>query len=189
MKKSLASAKAFLPFDDTFEYIVKLCRLRPNPSDWTVWFDDDGNKLKICKNKSLQIYPRKIKRTIISTDLFYQSRPGHIVQHSEWFAAIKGVDDSQNKVGYVWFIGHDKRMRAAYFVSTSDNNQLEWVHNYPPLLSGIKPIRNLINLYKTGKDSGAGQYRYIRNMQIKPKALLFDKDVNWHEIETWLKTS
>jgi len=134
MKKNrlIASARAFLVCK--FDIIVDMLSLEPK-EDWHLWLDPEGNRLRIGKNRAVQVYPsttsaRKTK------DVFRKAPPQLIERHSYWGSLVSG----QNK-NILILLGNDGKLRSSYF---EDNI---WIENISPLLLGFGILRYISSGY------------------------------------------
>lgn len=135
--KALANARAFLWKEKkTIEAIINLCQLNNDPSDWTAWYDEYGNKLKIYKSKSVGIFQAK-NITDNNTDIFQKSKPDHIAFHSSWAMLMHS-----REVSVLWTVGKDERLRSSFFVEGC------WKYNFPSLLSGLDALKLIASNYK-----------------------------------------
>jgi hypothetical protein len=181
--KELISAKAFLPDEKLLEQIINTCHLKPDSNNWRVWIDDAGNKLIIKKNKSMRLHAARMEGvTPTTTDLFFQSKPQNIARHSVWIHALTARADD-TRVAYVWFMGHDLKLRLSYFIENV------WNCNYPPLQSGIQTLKKVIQSYLTDDGKNTNNYNNINGVDIKPIAQISTVNCNWQSIQTWLTTN
>ena len=134
--RAIASAKAFL--NNSFDTLVQITGIEPK-DDWYNWEDNEGNKLRITKIKSVLIYPAKnISQT--TKDLFRKAHPSLIVRNSQW---IIYLPLSNRKDSILSFIGFDGLLRCSYFKDD------KWEYNFSPVLLGYNNLLSILkNCYK-----------------------------------------
>ena len=140
-KQAIESVKAFLPNDKHIEKIINICDLYPVENSWKKWTDHLGSYIKLHKNKKViaYIYSSKDTSEYIVTDLYFKSPPSSIVKISKWaFISFAQTGDIPNII-FIWFLGNDNRLRL---LSYKDGI---WTRNHPPLISGIKALRFIID--------------------------------------------
>lgn len=130
-KRAIASARAFLgvPFD----LLVDIANIETK-GDWHFWEDAEGNRLRIAKNKSVQVYPAK-QEAAHTKDVFRKALPSRIAQQSYWVLAIFGKSTLLN------FLGHDGMLRCCYF------EDHVWKGNISPVLLGYQALRYVFSGY------------------------------------------
>ena len=125
-KRAIASARAFLGIP--FDLLAEIAALDPI-EDWHLWTDPEGNRLRIAKNKSVQVYPaRHESRT--TKDVFRKAEPALIAKHSYWVLALFGKDET-----LLNFLGNDGLLRTCYF------EERIWQYNMSSVLLGFKALR------------------------------------------------
>ena len=153
--RALASARAFLscPFD----LIANMLFMNPN-GDWHLWCDSEGNRLRILKNRSVQVYPA-LTNPIKTKDLFRKSPPFIIERNSYWGMLISG----ENK-DILIFLGNDGKIRASLFTHNM------WVENISPLLLGFCILKYISSVYLES------DVRIVNSLTISyPKDFIIEK--------------
>ncbi len=130
--RAVVSARAFL--NCPFDIIVDMLSLT-HKDDWHLWLDPEGNRLRIFKNKKVQVYPAVTPITK-TKDVFRKANPELIKRNSYWGALIK----EQNK-NILILLGNDGKLRCSYF---QDNT---WIENICPLLLGFDILRYVASEY------------------------------------------
>lgn len=130
--KLAASARAFL--NCPFDLLVDMLSLEPK-EDWHLWLDPEGNRLRISKNRAVQVYPTTAQAQK-TKDVFRKAPPQLIEHHSYWGALIAG-----NTQNILILLGNDGKLRSCHF---KDNI---WVENTCPLLLGFGILRYIISGY------------------------------------------
>ena len=100
------------------------------------WEDIEGNRLKILKNKSVQVHPAKIEARS-TKDLFRKAKPALIAKHSYWVLAFFGKESKS----VLSFLGNDGKLRVSYFENTL------WVSNISPVLIGYSALQQVVSGY------------------------------------------
>jgi hypothetical protein len=137
--QALESVKAFLPNDKEIETIINVCNLYPIENSWRKWADNLGSYIQIQNNKkviSFSYSPYDKSKRII-TDIYFKAPPANIAKFSKWAFISFGKMDKLN-VGFIWFMGHDNKLRLLF------NSSGQWQRNLPPLVSGINILRLII---------------------------------------------
>lgn len=132
--KAIASARAALGCQ--FDILVDMLDLDP-VVDWHVWKDADGNSLRICKNKSVKIYP-STRTSNITKDIFRKALPSLIYKHSYWGMLLSDVEKTDN---ILILLGNDGKLRCSYFINNI------WIQNFNPLLLGFGILKYIICWY------------------------------------------
>jgi hypothetical protein len=130
--RAIASARAFLGTPQ-FEILVDIVGLEPK-GDWHVWEDTEGNRLRIAKNKSVQVYAQSPKaESEVTKDVFRKARPDLIAKHSYWVLSLFG-----NSCGHedtvLAFLGNDGNLRCCFF------RDKVWQRNFSPVLLGFQAL-------------------------------------------------
>jgi hypothetical protein len=131
-KRAMASARAAT--NCPFDILAGMLMLEPK-EDWHLWFDPEGNRLRIFENRAVKIYPAAIPLSK-TKDVFRKARPELIEKYSYWAMPILG----KNK-NILILLGNDGKLRSCYF---EDNI---WKGNISPLLLGINILRYVSNGY------------------------------------------
>jgi hypothetical protein len=152
-KRAIASARAFLGMP--FDVLAEIAVLNPK-DDWHQWEDPEGNRLRIAKNKAVQVYPAK--QTTSTKDIFRKAQPALIAKHSYWALALFG----HNKT-LLNFLGNDGVLRCCYF------EQNVWQYNMSAVLLGFKPLRYICSGYIENKARRITslKIRYPRSFEIE----------------------
>lgn len=155
-KRAIASARAFLGMP--FEVLAEIAVLTPK-GDWHLWEDPEGNRLRIAKNKAVQVYPAKTSSS--TKDIFRKALPELIAKNSYWVLALFGNDKS-----LLSFLGNDGVLRCCYFESGI------WQCNINSVLLGFRVLRYVCSGYIENKS------REISSLRIKyPKS--FEIEEAW----------
>ena len=128
----MVSARAFL--NCPFDLLADMLDLQTK-EDWHIWQDPEGNRLRIFKNRAVQIYPA-LTQAAKTKDVFRKARPELIEHHSYWGALLAG-----NTQNIIMLLGNDGKIRASYF----KNNV--WIENISPLLLGFGILRYIASGY------------------------------------------
>ena len=134
MNKSRAIASARAAINCPFDILSDMLILEPK-GDWHLWLDPEGNRLRIFKNRAVQVYPAAIQATK-TKDIFRKARPELIKKHSYWVMPIYGKGKN-----ILTFLGNDGKLRSCYFEGNI------WKSNISPLLLGINTLRYIVNGY------------------------------------------
>lgn len=129
--RAIASARAFLGC--RFDLIVDIVGLDPK-EEWMLWEDAEGNRLRISKNKAVNVYPAKTP-AVVTKDVFRKAPPALIAKHSYWVMSVFGNHDM------LCFLGDDGTLRCCYF-----ENQ-RWQYNMSPTLLGYQALRCVMSGY------------------------------------------
>lgn len=129
-ERLIASARAAA--GENVEIIIRICRLKPDkPNDWSVWFDEGGNRLRIRTDRKARIYPAKNPEEPLTTeDIYRKARPRQIAKYSRWGLILHGLDAKSLAL----LLGADDRLRLVYF------EQGRWAGNRYPLEAGIRTL-------------------------------------------------
>ncbi len=131
-KRAIASARAFL--NSPFDLLVDIVGLNPK-EDWHLWVDAEGNRLRIAKNKSVQVYPAREESTC-TKDVFRKASPYLIAKNSYWVLALFGKNQT-----LLNFLGDDGTLRSCYFKDEI------WQYNMSSTLLGYKALRYISSGY------------------------------------------
>lgn len=145
--QAIASANVFIP-SLNLDTIIRILNLK-HENDWMKWFDDEGNLLRIKKNKTVQIFNiGNLSDT--TTDIFIKAPPELISKHSYWLFQVVGKCKCISS-----FLGNDGRLRSCYF----ENGK--WKNNIQPLLLGIDSLASISKNYLET------EYQEIEGVDIK----------------------
>lgn len=134
MQKDRAVASARAALNCPFDLLVDMLSLETK-GDWHLWLDPEGNRLRIFKNRAVQVYPAAAA-TANTRDIFRKSRPELIERHSYWGVLV----DGQNK-NILILLGNDGKIRASLFKDDI------WLENISPLLLGFGILRYISSGY------------------------------------------
>lgn len=162
--RAIASARAFLGAP-RFELLVDITGIEPK-GDWRLWVDAEGNRLRIAKNKSIQVYAQSPKvESLVTKDVFRKARPELIANHSYWVLSLFGNCDGHEQT-VMAFLGDDGNLRCCVFVDKV------WQRNIAPLLLGFQALSCVSSGY-IENDS-----RIIKSLKVTyPKG--FDIEEAW----------
>jgi hypothetical protein len=160
--RAIASARAFLDAP-RFEILVDIVGLEPK-EDWHTWEDGEGNRLRIAKNKSVQVYSLKTKSEI-TKDVFRKARPELIASHSYWVLSLFGNSDGY-KDTILAFLGYDGSLRCCLF------RDKVWIENFSPVLLGYQTLSYISSGYIDNES------RILKSLKVTyPKG--FDIEEAW----------
>jgi hypothetical protein len=134
MQKGRAIASARAAINCPFDILADMLMLEPK-GDWHLWLDPEGNRLRIFKNRAVQVY-QAAEQAIETKDIFRKARPELIVKHSYWLVLYSGKGKD-----ILIFLGNDGKLRSCYFEGGI------WKNNISPLLLGINTLRYIVNGY------------------------------------------
>jgi hypothetical protein len=157
MQKDRAIASARAAINCPFDILADMLMLEPK-GDWHFWLDSEGNRLRIFKNRAVQVYPALVPATK-TKDIFRKARPALIGKNSYWFILY-----SAKEKDIITFLGNDGKLRSCYFEGGI------WKNNISPLLLGINTLRYIVN-----------GYLETNTRLIKPTNISYPKDFEIEE--------
>jgi hypothetical protein len=133
--RAIASARAFLGTPQ-FEILADIVGLEPT-GDWHVWEDAEGNRLRIAKNKSVQVYAQSPKaESEVTKDVFRKARPELIAKHSYWVLSLFGNNQGCQQT-VLAFLGNNGNLRCCVFIDKV------WQMNISPVLLGFQTLSHI----------------------------------------------